>query len=89
MCINISHSKLIVRPRYSRHYYDVFKLGNSKVKYKALANLKLLEEVVGFKKRFYPRNWANYDNAFPRTIRLHPAKQNLCYLEQNYIRYKK
>lgn len=78
-----------LRPRYSRHYYDVFKIGNSKIKYEALANLKLLEEVVVFKKRFYPRGWANYDNAFPGTIRLSPAAQNLHDLGQDYIKMQK
>ncbi|MCL2505961.1 MAG: nucleotidyl transferase AbiEii/AbiGii toxin family protein [Alphaproteobacteria bacterium] len=76
-------------PRYSRHYYDVFKMGNSKVKEEALANLKLLEEVVAFKKRFYPRGWAKYDEAVPGTIRLYPAKQNLKDLEQDYIKMQK
>ena len=75
--------------RYSRHYYDIFKIGNSAIKYKALANFKLLEEVVAFKKRFYPRGWANYNNAFPGTIRLYPAKQNLHDLEQDYLKMKK
>ena len=76
-------------PRYSRHYYDVFKMGNSKIKEEALTNLKLLEEVVAFKKRFYPRGWAKYDEAVLGTIRLYPAKQNLKDLEQDYIKMQK
>ncbi|HID42000.1 MAG TPA: nucleotidyl transferase AbiEii/AbiGii toxin family protein, partial [Pyrodictium sp.] len=41
--------------RYSRHYYDLAMMAKSAVKDEALHNLKLLENVVEFKKKFYPR----------------------------------
>ena len=41
--------------RYSRHYYDLAMMAQSSIKEKALASLELLENVVAFKKRFYPR----------------------------------
>ncbi len=75
-----------LQSRYSRHYYDIFKMGHSKVKNDALTNSKLLEEVVAFKRRFYPRGWAKYDEAVPGTIRLYPAEHNLAALAQDYTR---
>ncbi|MHA1575680.1 MAG: nucleotidyl transferase AbiEii/AbiGii toxin family protein [Alphaproteobacteria bacterium] len=75
--------------RYSRHYYDIFKMGQHSVKNKALANLKLLEEVVDFKNRFYSRGWANYDKAVPGTIKLLPAKHNLSSLRDDYTDMEK
>lgn len=59
-------------PRNSRHYYDMFQMANAPVKDSALADLTLLESVVAFKQRFYPRGWARYDLALPGTLRLVP-----------------
>jgi hypothetical protein len=74
-----------LQPRYSRHYYDVFKMGHSGVKDKALGDMHLLEEVVSFKKRFYPRGWARYDEARKGTLRLYPAEHNLTALKKDYL----
>ncbi len=73
-----------VPARYSRHYYDVYKLAHTKIKGEALGQLNLLAEVVAFKKRFYPRGWANYDAATLGTIRLLPAKHNMNALRSDY-----
>ncbi|MCL2440346.1 MAG: nucleotidyl transferase AbiEii/AbiGii toxin family protein [Treponema sp.] len=78
-----------LQPRYSRHYYDVYKMGNNEVKNIALANTELLIEVVNFKKRFYPRGWANYDAALPGTICILPAKYNIQSLAEDYIKMQK
>lgn len=59
-------------PRYSRHYYDLARMAVSPVKDVALADLGLLADVVAFKQRFYPRNWARYDQAVPGSLRLVP-----------------
>lgn len=59
-------------PRYSRHYYDLARMAASPVKDAALADLGLLADVVAFKQRFYPRNWARYDLAKPGSLRLVP-----------------
>ena len=76
-------------PRYSRHYYDVYMMGKSNVKTCALNNINLLEEIVNFKIRFYPRGWANYENAFPGTIRLLPAEHNSEILAKDYHEMQK
>ncbi len=72
--------------RYSRHYYDVYKIAQSNVKEIAFNNLDLLNEVVAFKKRFYPRGWARYDEAIPGTLKLLPAPHNMHILEEDYKR---
>jgi hypothetical protein len=77
-----------VPPRYSRHYYDIFKMGHSDVKTKAFTNIELLKEVVAFKKRFYPRGWAKYEEAFPGTMCLIPAIHNQSALIEDYGRMK-
>ncbi len=70
--------------RYSRHYYDMYMMANSKIKEVALNNLSILEDVVDFKKRFYPRGWANYDLAKPSTIKLIPDDHILENLKKDY-----
>jgi hypothetical protein len=42
-----------IPPRYSRHYYDLSQLTQSKIKTIALGKLDLLHEVIAFKQRFY------------------------------------
>ena len=79
----------LLQPRYSRHYYDVFKIGQTDVKNRALADMKLLQEVIDFKKRFYPRGWARYDEATRGAVRLFPAKHNLALLAEDYTRMQK
>jgi len=44
----------------------------SSTKSAALADLGLLHDVVEFKKRFYPRSWAQYDLATPGSLKLVP-----------------
>lgn len=74
--------------RYSRHYYDVYKLGHSPIKERALSQVSLLEEVVTFKKRFYPRGWAQYDAAVLGTLRLLPAPHSMERLARDYEQMK-
>ena len=70
--------------RYSRHYYDLFLLAQSKFKDIALADTKLLENVVAFKQKFYPRKWAKYDNAKAGTLKLIPPKFRYAELTKDY-----
>ncbi|MCQ2914759.1 MAG: nucleotidyl transferase AbiEii/AbiGii toxin family protein [Alphaproteobacteria bacterium] len=75
-------------PRYSRHYYDVFMLGHSKVKEIAFNSLNLLDEVVNFKMTYYPRPWAKYEEAKPGSIKLLPPKHNEKNLIEDYDKMK-
>jgi hypothetical protein len=70
--------------RYSRHYYDLARMAASPVKEAALAGADLLADVVAFKQRFYPRNWARYDLAVRGTLRLIPGNHALKALEADY-----
>ena len=70
--------------RYSRHYYDLYRLGNSPVLERALADTKLLSRVVEFKEKFYRTPWAHLSEARPGTIRLVPPKYRLDALESDY-----
>ena len=58
-----AHRKTHIPQRYSRHYYDLYKLARSCVRQSALADPTLLGDVVAFKQRFYPCAWARYDLA--------------------------
>ena len=68
-----THRTTQIQQRYSRHYYDLYKLAISPVRIEALADLTLLHDVVSFKQRFYPVTWARYDLAVPGTFKLLPA----------------
>ena len=41
--------------RYARHYYDIFMMAGTNVKEKAFRNISLLDDVIAFKEKFYPR----------------------------------
>ena len=70
--------------RYSRHYYDLAMMAQSPIKNRALESLALLEHVIAFKKRFYPRGWADYDAAKTGTLKLLPSKAIEKTLRQDY-----
>jgi len=72
--------------RYSRHYYDLCLMAaDETLKASALGNLKLLEDVVLFKKKFYPRTWANYDAAVRGTLKLIPPEHVLKAMQKDYV----
>ena len=68
-----AHRTTLIPQRYSRHYYDLYKLAVSRVRASALADPKLLLDVVAFKQRFYPSAWARYDLAVPGSLKLLPT----------------
>lgn len=74
--------------RYSRHYYDLVMMAASPVKDTALADLALLADVVEFKQRFYPRGWAQYDQATPGTFKLMPSKHVLATVKRDYAQMR-
>lgn len=72
--------------RYARHYYDLFMMAGTNVKDVAFRNIELLNDVIAFKCKFYPRKWAEYEKAVPPTIRLVPPKERIAYLQEDYER---
>lgn len=70
--------------RYARHYYDIYKIANSKYKDKAIKDKELLRKVTEFKMKFYPRKWAKYEDAMDSKLRLVPDKFRFLELENDY-----
>ncbi|MGH9616990.1 MAG: nucleotidyl transferase AbiEii/AbiGii toxin family protein, partial [Acidobacteriaceae bacterium] len=79
-----AHRPGTVPSRYSRHYYDLYKLAASSVKDSALSDLALLKDVVEFKNRFYFSSWARYDLATPGSFRLRPPEKQIPALARDY-----
>ncbi len=79
-----AHRTNAMPPRYSRHYYDMYKLANGSIKETAVSDLKLLQDVVAFKQRFYPSAWAKYEDAQPGTFKLIPTEERLAELRRDY-----
>lgn len=63
--------------RYSRHFYDVYKILLTDIKEKSFDNLDLLKAVIEFKKKFYACNWAKYDDIMEGNIKLIPSDEAL------------
>lgn len=70
--------------RYSRHYYDLYRMAMTPVKETAFSQLDLLRKVVDFKMKFYPRAWAKYPEAVPGTLKLIPPEYRLVSLKEDY-----
>jgi len=49
-----------------------------------LEDIDLLDKVVEFKKKFYPRGWARYDLAKKGKLKLVPNKYRIDELEKDY-----
>ena len=75
---------LSMPPRYSRHYYDLYKMSVQPIKDLALADSDLLRRVVDFKTKFYPRSWAKYPDAVAGKLRLVPDGYRFCELSKDY-----
>jgi hypothetical protein len=71
-------------PRYSRHYYDLYRLSRLPIRANALAQLDLLQEVAEFKIRFYRCPWARYEDARSGSLRLLPPAHHLAELRDDY-----
>lgn len=74
--------------RYSRHYYDLYRMSMTPVKESAFAHSDLLQKVVDFKMKFYPRAWAKYGEAVPGTLKLVPPDYRFPTLLVDYVAMK-
>ena len=70
--------------RYSRHYYDLYRMAQTPVKDVAFSHIDLLKTVVDFKMKFYPRAWAKYPEAIPGTLKLIPPEYRFPALINDY-----
>lgn len=74
--------------RYSRHYYDVYRISLTKYKNIAYNNLELLTQAREFKKKFYPSSWAKYDLAIPGSFILVPTEERIKELRIDFSNMK-
>ena len=74
--------------RYSRHFYDVYKMLLTSTKEKSFENIELLKSVIDFKKKFYACNWAKYDDILIGKLRLIPSKEALAVFSRDYDNMK-
>ena len=70
--------------RYSRHYYDLYRLSRLQIRDEALSQFDLLHDVVQFKMQFYRCPWARYEDAKPGSLRLLPPAYNEAELRKDY-----
>lgn len=70
--------------RYSRHFYDVYKILLTDIKEKSFDNLDLLKAVIEFKKKFYACNWAKYDDIMEGNIKLISSDEALEIFSKDY-----
>lgn len=70
--------------RYSRHYYDMYRLGHSEIADRAIALPELLAKVVAFKEKFYRTPWSKLADARPGTLKLVPLGYRVPELQLDY-----
>ena len=75
--------------RYSRHFYDVYKMLLTDIKEKSFENIQLLKTVIEFKKKFYASKWAKYDEIIEGKLKLIPAEDRLAIFSEDYNSMKK
>ncbi len=78
-----------MRPRYSRHYYDVFQIANTpELKASAIASSDLLAEIIAFDRKFYSQGWSDYDSAKPGTLHILPAEKDIEVMKNDYTKMR-
>lgn len=70
--------------RYSRHYYDVYQIYNSKYFKDILKDKEILTTVTEFKIRFYYSSWAKYGDVLSGNIKIVPPISRFKDLEDDY-----
>lgn len=59
-------------------------LALSDIKLNALNQLDLLQNVIEFKQKFYPRSWAKYEKILENDLKLVPNKNRITDLTEDY-----
>lgn len=70
--------------RISRHFYDFYRLLNSEIKKRALADGALLERVAIHKSIYFASGWARYETARKGSLKLSPLPRLLANLENDF-----
>ena len=74
----------VLKLRMSRHWSDIAVMSADDTFATENLDLKLLAEVVKFKKIYFASSWANYDLAFPATMKLVPNEALHNLLREDY-----
>ena len=70
--------------RFSRHYYDVYRMFYLGVFDTAKNDLALLADIVEFTRKFYPRSWAHFELCKPGTMLLMPSEHAMPVMKADY-----
>jgi len=73
-----------LKSRMARHWSDVAMMSTAERFADQKLSLDLLRQVIGFKKIYFPANWANYDSAVPGTLRIVPNEPIQRILRKDY-----
>ncbi len=74
----------LIPKRYSRHYYDVYRISKTKYIKEAINNIDLLKHLIEFRNKFYPYSWNNIEEAIPGSIVLVPNEIRIKELKADY-----
>lgn len=74
--------------RYSRHFYDVYKMLQTNLRDRSHTELNLLKSVVEFKKKFYSSNFAKYDDIYKGKLKLVPKQEGLTIFSDDFDKMK-
>lgn len=74
--------------RYSRHFYDVYQMIQKDIANQSIKHLEILKNVIAFKKKFYPCNWAKYDEIYIGECKLIPKDEALRIFSNDYENMK-
>lgn len=74
--------------RYSRHFYDIYKMLQTDIKNRSLNNISLLRQVIEFKKKFYSCSWAKYDEIMEGKLKLIPSRDAIKVFNKDYDNMK-
>jgi len=72
------------KERLSRHWYDLATLADMEIGKNALGARNILENVVQWKKAYWPAGYANYDDCLCQKLRLIPHDAALVALREDY-----
>jgi hypothetical protein len=73
-----------LKARMARHWSDVAVMSTADRFEDEKLSLELLAEVIGFKKIYFPANWAQYDSAVPGTLQIAPNESLQKILRNDY-----
>ena len=75
--------------RYARHYYDVYNMSISHIKFSAFSNKQLLSQDITFKMKFYYSKNSSYETCKLGSVRLVPQVDDFDNIKEDYEQMKK